>query len=213
MARCSKKHVLTFLCGTSHVLHPLFFVDCYTWNFRYTLLNTDRENVGNAVFVLYALLFHGKFFSSLWYAVESLCAFVVPLLRGTLCNTNEISSYIVVRLGYFYCLGVTLQYQAVDASCVSCALDAGRFIEVLFCAVCLTKQRNMIRCSKPITNAAFCGKVVDISWKCLFGPLAHLVERFHGMEEARSSILLRSTGSFLWLCIRPYSSTDRTVPS
>ncbi len=37
------------------------------------------------------------------------------------------------------------------------------FNEVLFCAVCLTKQRNMIRCSKPITNAAFCGKVVDIS--------------------------------------------------
>ena len=47
------------------MLYPLFFVYCYTWNFRYTLLNTDRENVGNAVFVLDALLFRGKFFSSL----------------------------------------------------------------------------------------------------------------------------------------------------
>jgi hypothetical protein len=27
----------------------------------------------------------------------------------------------------------------------------------------------------------------------LFGPVAHLVERFHGMEEVRGSIPLRST--------------------
>lgn len=52
----------------------------------------------------------------------------------------------------------------------------------------------MIRYSHRIAWNTLCGKDVDISQKCLFvGPLAHLVERLHGMEEVRSSSLLRST--------------------
>ena len=61
-----------------------------------------------------------------------------------------------------------------------------------FLGIYLTKQGNMIR-----YLTMYHGISVEKLWispeKCLFGPLAHLVERFHGMEEVRSSILLRST--------------------
>ena len=58
------------------------------------------------------------------------------------------------------------------------------------------KWSPAIKCLKPLWRLKFCKECLSqnaMLFKEIIGAVAQLVERFHGMEEARGSIPLSST--------------------